>query len=63
LYGLVTPFLTSIISSEEKLGLVYLSLFNTCFAMLLAMRDPKFGSLKERYFEQLDFILKGMKCN
>jgi len=60
-FNIVTPLLVTIISSEEKLGLVYLSLFNTCFAMPLAMRDPRFGSLKERYFEQLDFILKEYK--
>ncbi|SFZ98193.1 hypothetical protein MNB_SV-5-1499 [hydrothermal vent metagenome] len=47
--------------SEEKLELVYLSLFSTCFALPLAMKNPRFGSLRKRYVEQLDFILKAYK--
>ncbi len=60
-FDIIVPLLSQIESSQDKLALVYLSLFNTCFAMPLAMRDPRFGSLKERYFEQLDFILKSYK--
>jgi len=57
-FDIIVPLLTQVESSQKRLELVYLSLFNTCFAMPLAMRDSRFGSLKERYFEQLDFILK-----
>ena len=60
-FDIIVPLLSQIESSQDKLALVYLSLFNTCFAMPLAMRDPRFGSLKGRYFEQLDFILKEYK--
>jgi len=57
-FDITVPLLAQVESSKKKLELVYLSLFNTCFAMPLAMKDPRFGSLKERYLEQLDFILK-----
>ena len=60
-FDIIVPLLSQIESSQDKLALVYLSLFNTCFAMPLAMKDPRFGSLKKRYFEQLDFILKSYK--
>ncbi len=60
-FDIIMPLLTKLESSEKKLSLVYLALFNTCFAMPLAMRDPRFGSLKERYYEQLEFILKEYK--
>ncbi len=60
-FDIIVPLLSQIESSQDKLARVYLSLFNTCFAMPLAMRDPRFGSLKERYFEQLDFILKEVR--
>jgi len=57
-FDIIAPLLVHVESSKKRLELVYLALFNTCFAMPLAMKDPRFGSLKERYFEQLDFILK-----
>ena len=60
-FEIITPLLLQIESSPNRLALVYLALFNTCFAMPLAMKDPRFGSLEERYFEQLDFILKEYK--
>lgn len=60
-FDIIIPLLTKFEASEKKLTLVYLALFNTCFAMPLAMKDPRFGSLKERYFEQLDFILQEYK--
>jgi len=58
-FDIIVPLLAQIESSKKSLERVYLALFNTCFAMPLAMKDPRFGSLKERYFEQLEFILKG----
>ena len=57
-FDIIVPLLSKFESSEEKLARIYLSLFNTCFAMPLAMKSPMFGSLKKRYLEQLDFILK-----
>ena len=60
-FDIIVPLLSQIESSQKHLELVYLALFNTCFAMPLAMKHPSFGSLKERYFKQLDFILKSYK--
>ncbi len=60
-FDIIVPLLSQIESSQKRLELVYLALFNTCFALPLAMQHPSFGSLKERYFEQLDFILKEYK--
>ena len=57
-FDIIVPLLIQIESSQKRLELVYLSLFNTCFAMPLAMKNPRFGNLKERYLEQLNFILK-----
>ena len=60
-FDIIVPLLSQIESSQKHLELVYLALFNTCFAMPLAMQHSSFGSLKERYFEQLNFIFKGYK--
>ena len=60
-FDIIVPLLSQIESSQKHLELVYLALFSTCFAMPLAMQHPSFGSLKERYIEQLDFILKDYK--
>jgi len=60
---IVQPLLQELGISKEQETFVYTALFNTCFATPLLMKCPTFESLKERYFEQLDFILKGMKCN
>ena len=61
-FEIIVSLLSQIEFSQKHLELVYLALFNTCFAMPLAMRHPNFGSLKERYFEQLDFILENYKA-
>jgi AcrR family transcriptional regulator len=60
-FEIITPLLLQIESSQKSLELIYLALFTTCFALPLAMKDPRFGSLKDRYVEQLDFILKAYK--
>jgi len=57
-FDIITPLLIQVESSQKILSVIYLALFNTCFAMPLAMYDPRFGNLKERYFEQLDLILE-----
>ena len=57
-FDIITPLLIQVESSQKRLSVIYLALFNTCFAMPLAMGDPRFGNLKERYFEQVDLILE-----
>jgi len=58
---IVQPLLQRLGISKEQEIFVYTALFNTCFATPLLMKCPSFESLKGRYFEQLDFILKDLK--
>jgi len=58
---IVQPLLQELSIATEQKIFVYTALFNTCFATPLLMKCPTFESLKERYFEQLDFILKEIK--
>jgi len=58
---LVTPILSKLNISKEEKEYIYISLFNTCFATPLMMKCSKFASLKVRYFEQLDIILKRLR--
>ncbi len=55
---LLMPLLEKINIKEEKQLLVYMLLHNICFSTPLLMNSEGFGSLKERYFEQIDYILK-----
>jgi hypothetical protein len=55
---LIIPLIQAINIAKERELFVYTSLHNTFFSTPLLMKCPAFGSLKERYFEQIDFILK-----
>ena len=55
---LLMPLLKKMGLEENQKRVIYTSLHNTCFSTPLLMKCPNFGSLKERYFEQIDFILK-----
>lgn len=55
---LILPLLEQMSIAEHQKQLIYTGLHNTCFATPLLMKCPNFGSLKERYFEQIDFVLK-----
>ena len=55
---LLMPLLERMEQEENKKRVIYTSLHNACFSTPLLMKCPDFGSLKERYFEQIDFILK-----
>lgn len=59
---IMMPLIEKLTISKEQEILIYMSLFNTCFATPLMMKCQNFGSLKERYFEQVDMILKEYKC-
>jgi len=54
---LLMPLLKKMGLEENQKRVIYTSLHNTCFSTPLLMKCPNFGSLKERYFEQIDFIL------
>lgn len=58
---IVKPLLCKLNLTETRQIFIYTALFNTCFATPLFMKCPEFSNLKERYFEQLDFILKDVK--
>ena len=58
---IVKPLLSKLTLTQEKQDFIYTALFNTCFATPLLMKCPEFSGLKERYFEQLDFILKEVR--
>ena len=60
---IVKPLLARLDITQERQEFIYTALFNTCFATPLFMKCPEFSDLKRRYFEQLDFILKEIKCN
>ena len=55
---IVKPLLSKLELTQERQNFIYTALFNTCFATPLFMKCPEFSDLKNRYFEQLDFILK-----
>ena len=58
---LIFSLLEKLNLSKERELFIYTSLFNICFATPILMKCPKFGSLQERYIEQLDFVLKDIK--
>ncbi len=58
---IVKPLLIKLELFEGKETLIYTALFNTCFATPLFMKCPEFSDLKNRYFEQLNFILKEVR--
>jgi len=58
---IMIPILQQLGLKKDRELLVYTSLFNTCFATPLLMKCKEFGTLKQRYFEQVDFILKDVK--
>jgi len=55
---LIMPLIQAINIAPEHELFIYTSLHNTFFSTPLLMKCPAFGSLKGRYFEQIDFILK-----
>jgi len=55
---LLMPLLQEMNISKEKEFFIYTALHNTLFSTPLLMKCQGFGSLKERYFEQIDTILK-----
>jgi len=55
---LILPLLEQMSIAEQQKQLIYTALHNTCFATPLLMKCSNFGSLKEHYFEQIDFVLK-----
>ena len=55
---LIMPLIEDIVDGEHQ-TFVYISLYNTCFSTPLLMKCKGFGSLKEQYFKQIDYILKG----
>ena len=58
---IVKPLLSKLELTQERQNFIYTALFNTCFATPLFMKCPEFSDLKNRYFEQLNFILKEVK--
>ena len=58
---IVKPLLSKLELTQERQNFIYTALFNTCFATPLFMKCPEFSDLKNRYFEQLNFILKELK--
>ncbi len=59
---IMMPLIVKLDIPKEQEILIYMALFNTCFATPLMRRCQNFGNLKERYFEQVDMILKEYKC-
>ena len=55
---IMMPLIVKLDIPKEQEILIYMALFNTCFATPLMRRCQDFGSLKERYFEQVDMVLK-----
>jgi len=55
---LMMPLIEDINTPSEQTLFVYTALHNTFFSTPLLIKCPEFGSLKERYFEQINFILK-----
>jgi len=59
---IMMPLIEKLSIPKEQEILIYMSLFNTSFATPLMMKCQDFGTLKERYFQQVDMILKEYKC-
>ena len=57
---LILPLLEEAKIAKDKQPFIYTALYNTCFATPLLMKCPEFGELKDCYFEQIDYILKGI---
>jgi len=55
---LIMPLIEKINIAQERELFVYTALHNTLFSTPLLMKYQGFGSLKERYFEQIDSILE-----
>ena len=55
---LILPLIKTLKLSKNQERLIYTALHNTCFSTPLLMKSSEFGSLKERYIEQIDFVLK-----
>jgi hypothetical protein len=55
---LMMPLIEEIDIFQEHELFIYTALHNTFFSTPLLMKCQGFGSLKERYFEQIDTILK-----
>jgi len=58
---LIIPLLGKMCFPNSEIQFIYTALFNICFGTPLLMKCPEFRSLKEHYFEQIDYILKGLK--
>ena len=56
---LIIPLLRQMDIPKERHLSLYISLYNTCFATPLLMNMPEFGSLSDRYHEQINGILRG----
>ena len=56
---LIMPLIEDIIDGEHQ-TFVYIALHNTCFSTPLLMKCQGFGSLKKHYYEQIDYIFKGV---
>jgi AcrR family transcriptional regulator len=55
---LIMPLIEKVNVPKERRFFVYTALHNTLFSTPLLMKCQGFGRLKERYFEQIDTILK-----
>jgi AcrR family transcriptional regulator len=55
---LLMPLIQEMGIDKEKEFFIYTALHNTLFSTPLLMNSPEFKTLKEHYFEQIDYILK-----
>ena len=58
---LILPLLQESNVPKNMESFVYTALHNTLISTPLLMKCQEFGSLKERYFEQIDYLLKEIK--
>jgi len=54
---IIMPLIEDIVEGEYQ-TFVYIALHNTLFSTPLLMKHQGFGTLKKRYFEQIDYILR-----